>query len=84
MGVRDDGDAQSYLSCGRGFAYLSLIMDAFSRKAECRPIVGWSLQKKLDAKGPILALKMVLQSRTKASQFIHHRSGDPVRQRRTV
>lgn len=57
----------TYLSCGRGFAYLSLIMDAFSRK-----IVGWSLQKKLDAKGPVLALKMALESRTKATQLIHH------------
>lgn len=49
------------------------MMDAFSRKAECRRIVGWSLQTKLDAKGSVLALKMALQSRTKATELIHHR-----------
>ena len=28
----------TYIQVGKGFVYLSLIMDAFSRKAECRPI----------------------------------------------
>ena len=28
----------TYIHVGKGFVYLSLIMDAFSRKAECRPI----------------------------------------------
>ena len=72
MGFRVDGDALSYLPCGRGFAYLSLTMDTFSRNAECRLIGGWSLQKTLNAKVPVIALKMALLSSTNAKQLLHH------------
>ena len=34
----------TYIQVGKGFVYLSLIMDAFSRK-----IVGWALQPTLEA-----------------------------------
>jgi len=58
----------SYLRVGVGFAYLSVILDAYSRK-----IVGWSLHKTLEAKGPIAALEMALLARGKPDQaLIHH------------
>lgn len=58
----------SYIRVGIGFAYLSVIMDAYSRK-----IVGWSLHKTLEAKGPIAALEMALKTRSQTDQsLIHH------------
>ncbi len=63
----------TYIQVGKGFVYLSLIMDAFSRK-----IVGWALQPTLEAKGPVGALKMALQTRKKRTELIHHRNDDPV------
>ncbi|MEY4540050.1 MAG: hypothetical protein RLZZ306_1807 [Bacteroidota bacterium] len=57
----------TYIQVGKGFVYLSLIMDAFSRK-----IVGWALQPTLEAKGPEVALKMALQTRKKKTKLIHH------------
>ena len=53
---------------GIGFAYLSVLMDDYSRK-----IIGWSFHKTLEAKGPIAALDMALKTRTRTNQaFIHH------------
>ena len=53
---------------GIGFAYLSVIMDAYSRK-----IVGWSFHKTLEAKGPVAALEMALKTRDPSDQsLIHH------------
>ncbi|SFE88125.1 DDE-type integrase/transposase/recombinase [Spirosoma endophyticum] len=67
----------TYIPVGANFAYLYVIMDAFSRK-----IVGWSLQKTMHAQGALNALKMALSARKDISQpLIHHRSGDPVRSR---
>jgi putative transposase len=57
----------TYIQVGKGFVYLSLIMDAFSRK-----IVGWALQPTLEAKGPVGALKMALKTRKKKTELIHH------------
>ena len=58
----------SYIRAGIGFAYLSVIMDAYSRK-----IVGWSFHKTLEAKGPVAALEMALQTRGQLDQpLIHH------------
>lgn len=58
----------SYLRVGIGFAYLSVILDAYSRK-----IVGWSFHKTLEAKGPIAALEMALAGyRVSAKSLIHH------------
>ena len=56
----------TYIHVGKGFVYLSLIMDAFSRK-----IVGWALQPTLEAKGPVGALKMAFQTRKKKTELIH-------------
>ena len=58
----------SYLRVGIGFAYLSVILDAYSRK-----IVGWSFHKTLEAKGPIAALEMALAGYcVSAKSLIHH------------
>lgn len=58
----------TYLYVGRGFAYLSVIMDGYSRK-----IVGWSLHKTLEAKGPLTALEMALAERgTSDQELVHH------------
>lgn len=54
---------------GKRFCYLSLITDAYSRK-----IVGYCLYPSLKREGPILALKMALNSldKQKAYYLIHH------------
>ena len=58
----------SYLRVGIGFAYLSVILDAYSRK-----IIGWSFHKTLEAKGPVAALEMALLARGHPEQpLIHH------------
>jgi putative transposase len=62
----------TYIKVGKGIVNLSLIMDAFSRKAECRPIVGWALQPTLEAKSPVGTLKMALQTRKKKTELIPH------------
>jgi transposase InsO family protein len=50
-----------------GFAYLSLITDAYSRK-----IVGFCLCSDLSSKGPLMALKMALASNPNRQGLIHH------------
>ena len=59
----------SYIRVGIGFAYLSVIMDAYSRK-----IMGWSFHKTLEAKGPIAALEMALKARGQSDQPLTHHS----------
>ena len=57
----------TYIHLTEGFAYLSLITDAYSRK-----IVGFYLSKDLSAKGPLAALKMALSSNPVRNGLIHH------------
>lgn len=58
----------TYIHLKNGFAYLSLITDAYSRK-----IVGFYLSKTLGATGSIRALKMALQNNeVVANKLIHH------------
>lgn len=58
----------SYIQVGIDFAYLSVIMDAYSRK-----IVGWSFHKTLETKGPVAALEMALKTPSQTDQpLIHH------------
>lgn len=58
----------TYLRLINGFAYLSLITDAYSRK-----IVGYSLRKDLSAEGCLKALQMALSGRKYfQQQLIHH------------
>jgi transposase InsO family protein len=57
----------TYIIVAGGFAYLSLITDAYSRK-----ITGFYLSKTLEAKGSIEALKMALKNCSDTKNLIHH------------
>lgn len=57
----------TYIVVGNGFAYLSLITDAYSRK-----IVGFYLSKDLSAAGCIRALEMALNNNLILGRLIHH------------
>lgn len=59
----------TYVLIARGFVYLSLITDAYSRK-----IVGWAVAESLGVCGPLSALKMALKANKGrlSSELIHH------------
>lgn len=57
----------TYIRTVKGFVYLSLITDAYSKK-----IVGWCLWPDLSSKGALNALKMALESEKPNIQLIHH------------
>lgn len=57
----------TYIHLPNGFAYLSLITDAYSRK-----IVGFYLSKDLTANGSLQALKMALKENPNINNLIHH------------
>ncbi len=57
----------TYVRVGEGFAYLSLITDAYSRK-----IVGYDLCRDLSARGCVGALRMALRENPDRVGLIHH------------
>lgn len=57
----------TYLRTRKGFVYLFLLTDAYSRK-----IVGWSLGDNLGIEGGLIAMKMALKQRDKRLPLIHH------------
>ena len=58
----------TYVHLARAFAYLAVILDAFSRKA-----VGWALENTLDASLAIAALETALDARKpQPGSLIHH------------
>lgn len=57
----------TYIPLLYGFAYLSLITDAYSRK-----IVGWALHRSLEMAGPLAALTMALKGNKVGKDLIHH------------
>ena len=58
----------TYIRVGKGFMYLSLITDLYSRK-----IVGYNLNKSLGVEGCLIALDQALKQRTDKDQsLIHH------------
>lgn len=57
----------TYVRLNEGFAYLSLITDAYSRK-----IVGHHLSRDLSAKGCVAALRMALRNNPERDSLIHH------------
>ena len=62
------GSDITYLRTIKGFVYLFLITDLYSRK-----IVGWSLSRSLSIEGGLEALKIALSSwKDKSSGLIHH------------
>lgn len=57
----------TYIRLTEGFAYLSIVTDAYSRK-----IVGYCLLNSLHSTGPIEALNKALAQRKPGEQLIHH------------
>ena len=57
----------TYIRTKYGFAYLSLITDAYSRK-----IVGWCLWPDLTSTGALNALKMAIETEGVTEKLIHH------------
>lgn len=58
----------TYVHLARAFAYLAVILDAFSRKA-----VGWALERGLDASLAVAALDQALHARKPSKgSLIHH------------
>ncbi len=57
----------TYIVIEQGFAYLSLVTDAYSRK-----VVGFYLSQTLEATGCIRALQMALNSCDNTANLIHH------------
>ncbi len=60
----------TYIRLEKGFCYLSLVTDVYSRK-----ILGWHLNKTLEAEGTIKALKMALKNllpKENRPALIHH------------
>jgi len=57
----------TYIPLTRGFAYLSVITDAYSRR-----IMGFELSRDLSAAGCTRALQMALRSRSGEAPLIHH------------
>ena len=58
---------QTYIRLQKGFCYLSLITDLYSRK-----IVGYDLHPSLESAGPLKALRVALQTVENPRGLIHH------------
>jgi len=58
---------QTYLRLERGFCYLSLVSDLYSRK-----ILGLDVSPTLETAGPLRALTMALKGMRHHDWFIHH------------
>ena len=57
----------TYVRLLRGFAYLAVILDAFSRRA-----VGWAVSMHIDTKLSLAALTMDLETRSIVPGLVHH------------
>lgn len=57
----------TYLRTRQGFLYLSLVMDAFSRK-----IVGYNCSDRLESEGALRALSMALDQLPVGADMVHH------------
>jgi transposase InsO family protein len=58
---------QTYIRLLRGFCYLSLVTDLWSRK-----IVGYDLSPTLETSGPLKALRMALRQAPHPTGLLHH------------
>jgi transposase InsO family protein len=58
----------TYIRLQRDFIYLAAILDAYSRRC-----IGWALARYIDARLPLAALKMALETRCfRPGQLMHH------------
>lgn len=57
----------TYIRLGEEFVYLAVILDAFSRR-----LIGWELDRRLDASLSVSALKMAIRRRNVRTGLVHH------------
>jgi putative transposase len=57
----------TYIQLPRGFVYLAVLLDAFSRR-----VIGWALERHMMTELPLAALQMALQKREVKPGLIHH------------
>jgi len=57
----------TYIRLPRGFCYLAVVLDAFSRK-----VVGWSMSLNIDAALVLQALRTAIKARQPKEGWIHH------------
>ena len=57
----------TYIRLELGFVYLAVILDAFSRR-----VIGWALDRTLEAELTLQALRMALQRRRPSPGLVHH------------
>jgi transposase InsO family protein len=57
----------TYIQLPRGFVYLAVLLDAFSRR-----VIGWSLDHHMMTELPLNALRMALSNRRVKPGLIHH------------
>lgn len=57
----------TYIHVREGFAYLAVLLDAFSRR-----VVGWALSRKIDSELTVAALLSAVQARQPRAGCIHH------------
>lgn len=57
----------TYVRLRQGFAYVAVVLDAFSRRA-----VGWAIRSTIDTTLSLEALQMALTTRSVSSDLIHH------------
>jgi len=57
----------TYVRLSQGFAYVAVVLDAFSRR-----VIGWAVSTHIDSRLSIAALSMALGNRTVTSGLVHH------------
>jgi transposase InsO family protein len=57
----------TYIRLESEFVYLAVVLDAFSRR-----VIGWALERTLEAKLTIAALEMALSRRRVKTGLVHH------------
>ncbi len=57
----------TYIRLAREFIYMAVIMDAFSRR-----VIGWALERYLDAELALAALRTALRTREFTPGLVHH------------
>ena len=65
----------TYIRLEIEFVYLAVVLDAFSRR-----VIGWALDRTLEAKLTVAALEMALSRRSVKTGLVHH--SESVRERR--
>jgi len=57
----------TYIRLEREFVYLAVVLDAFSRR-----VIGWALDRSLEAELTLAALRMALRERQPTPRLVHH------------